>query len=125
MHIREHIIARWDTLREQVRTFRLIFSLMRGDEEFFQFIWRFQELRNAAFWRTAKSAVESVKDHRLLNEVSVVTERTPFCPRCGQVPDGDRRMDEARELAAAKLWKVPVKRSELDFALSYWYLVKK
>jgi len=48
-----------------------------------------------------------------------------FCPRCGQIPDGDRRMEEARERFFARWKGAAPKRSELDFALAWAYFRRK
>jgi hypothetical protein len=77
-------------------------------------------------WRAAKEAVQAVSADIPLNSVSGREERTVFCPRCGQLPDGDRRMDEARIKVLSLLDGASAKRSEIDAAISlnYW-MVKK
>lgn len=74
-------------------------------------------------WAEASRAVSHIMSHKPLNEVAQNEERTAFCPRCGQLTDGDRRMDEAREILNS--WTYGFKRSEVDFALAFHYFTKK
>lgn len=81
-------------------------------------LWR---LAKSPVWKAAKAAVRAVRDDEPLQGVAVHEEKTSFCPRCGQVPDGDRRMDEARERALAQLPDAVLHRSDLDFAIAWHY----
>jgi hypothetical protein len=60
-----------------------------------------------------------------LQKVCGNEENVTFCPRCGQMPDGDRRMEEAREIFLETWSGTAPKRSELDFALSWAYFRRK
>ena len=76
-------------------------------------------------WQKAALAVEEVLGHDRLQQAAAQQDCVTFCPRCGQIPDGDRRMEEARERFLVS-WKGAVpKRSELDFALAWAYFRKK
>jgi hypothetical protein len=99
------LIARW------VAWFRFVFKLLR--------------LLDTPLWRVADCAVMLVMQHHELHKACKNEERTSFCPRCGQMPDGDRRMEEARENFLV-MWKGHTpKRSELDFALTWAYFRRK
>ena len=75
--------------------------------------------------RVAATAVKAVMENKQLQEAAEKQPRIAFCPRCGQIPDGDRRMEEAREVFHA-IWKGPQpKRGDLDMALAYAYYRSK
>ena len=91
----------------------------------FRFAFKLLRLLDSPLWRVADGAVVQVMQHHELHKACKNEERTSFCPRCGQMPDGDRRMEEARENFLA-LWNGDTpKRSELDFALAWAYFRRK
>jgi hypothetical protein len=100
-----HWIARW------VAWFRSVFKLLR--------------LLDTPLWRAADGAVVQVMQQHELHKACKNEELTSFCPRCGQMPDGDRRMEEARENFLATWKGDALKRSELDFALAWAYFRRK
>lgn len=85
----------------------------------------FDGLLPTPVWRAADSAVLQVLQSEHLQRAAKMSETTSFCPRCGQLPDGDRRMEEARELFASKWRGTLPKRSELDFAIAWAYFRRK
>src|SRR5262252_145692 len=89
--------------------------------EWFRFAFKFVRLLDTPLWREADRAVLQVMQHHELQKVSRNEERVTFCPRCGQMPDGDRRMEEAREIFLAGWQGAIPKRSEVDFALAWAY----
>jgi len=88
-------------------------------------VFKFLRLTDSPLWREADRAVQRVMAHHELQKASGNQELLSFCPRCGQLPDGDRRMEEARELFLEKWPALPPKRSELDFALAWAYFKRK
>ena len=66
--------------------------------QFVRFAWRLWQLQRQPLWEAAAKSVDQILTHDQLNACARREERTAYCPRCGQIPDGDRRMDEAREL---------------------------
>ena len=91
----------------------------------FRFAFKLLRLLDTPLWRAADRAVAAVMQHHELHKACRNEERTSFCPRCGQMPDGDRRMEEAREFFLAA-WKGDLpRRSELDFALAWAYFRRK
>ena len=93
--------------------------------EWFRFAFKFVRLLDTPLWRAADCAVLRVMQHHELQKVSRNEERVTFCPRCGQMPDGDRRMEEAREIFLTD-WRGAIpRRSELDFALAWAYFCRK
>lgn len=91
----------------------------------FRFAFKFVRLLDTPLWRAADRAVLRVMLHHELQKVSKNEEQITFCPRCGQMPDGDRRIEEAREFFLAD-WRGAIpKRSELDFALAWAYFRRK
>jgi len=87
----------------------------------FRCAFKLARLLDSPLWRAADKAVLQVMQHYELQKACKNEERVSFCPRCGQMPDGDRRMEEAREFLHAA-WKGDLpKRSELDFALAWAY----
>jgi len=91
----------------------------------FRFAFKLVRLLDTPLWRLADRAVLKVMHHHELQKACKNEEWTSYCPRCGQMPDGDRRMEEARENFSA-IWKgAPPKRSELDFALAWAYFRRK
>jgi len=83
--------------------------------------WRLWKLRNTPTWLAARQAVEAIKQHSALQTAATIEPRPSFCPMCGQIPDGDRRMDHARSVACAILKDRVPSRSELDAALALYY----
>lgn len=81
---------------------------------------KIRRLRKEPLWGAAERAVNRVAEYRLLQEAAVKEPMISFCPRCGQLPDGDRRMEEARTMVVAELGFAPP-RSDLDFALAWHY----
>ncbi len=90
-----------------------------------RFAFKFARMLGTPMWRAADEAARHVAESHALRHASGHEERTSFCPRCGQIPDGDRRMEEARELFLEKWKGAPVRRSELDFALAWAYCKRK
>ena len=91
----------------------------------FRFVFKLLRLLDTPLWRVADRAAVQVMQHHELHKACKNEERTSFCPRCGQMPDGDRRMEEARENFIAMWQGDPPKRSELDFALAWAYFRRK
>ena len=91
-----------------------------------RFVVKVRRMLDTPVWRAADEAVAAVVGYDKVQHAARFGERTAFCPRCGQIPDGDRRMDEAREVFAA-IWgaRTPPKRSQLDFALAWAYFQRK
>ncbi len=91
-----------------------------------RFVVKVRSMLDTPVWRAADEAVAAVVGYDKVQHAARFAERSAFCPRCGQIPDGDRRMDEAREVFDA-LWgtRKPLKRSELDFALAWAYFQRK
>jgi hypothetical protein len=71
---------------------------------------------HSELFQIARQSVEEISSNVHLREAAGREERTRFCPRCGQIPDGDRRMDEARERFLQDWKGSSPKRSE-DFGL--------
>jgi hypothetical protein len=82
-------------------------------------------LENSALGRAAKQAVQQIEASPELQRAAVVEPRVSCCPRCGQIPTGDRRLEEARECALELLGEQPGKISELNFALEYFHFINK
>jgi len=93
--------------------------------EWMRFCWRFWRMRQTHVWEKAARAVEEVLRHDVLQHAATAQDCVTFCPRCGQIPDGDRRMEEARERFFARWKGAAPKRSELDFALAWAYFRRK
>jgi len=93
--------------------------------DWFRCAFKLMRLLDTPLWRAADGAVVRVMQHHELQKACKNEERTTFCPRCGQMPDGDRRMEEARENFLAAWHGTSPKRSELDFALSWAYFRRK
>ena len=93
--------------------------------EWMRFCWRFWRMRQTHVWEKAALAVEEVLGHDGLQQAAAQQDCVTFCPRCGQIPDGDRRMEEARERFLASWKGAAPKRSELDFALAWEYFRRK
>ena len=77
-------------------------------------------LWNSPVWSAARRAVKGVAQDRALHAAAQAEPNVSYCPRCGQLPDGDRRFEEAREMTLACLGEQP-KRRDLDFALAFHY----
>ena len=93
--------------------------------EWFRFVFKLVRLLDTPVWRVADRAVVQVMQHHELHKACKNEELISFCPRCGQMPDGDRRMEKARENFLT-LWKGDMpRRSELDFALAWAYFRRK
>ena len=90
-----------------------------------RFAFKFTRLLGTPVWRAAERSVTQVMEHHELQRAGKNEEKTSFCPRCGQLPDGDRRMEEAREIFLESWRGEPIKRSELDFALAWAYFKRK
>lgn len=88
---------------------------------FLRFCWRLWHLRDSLVWTTAEQAVKAVMNDRALNAAAQAEAHISFCPRCGQRPDGDRRMEEAREMVMTALNGLEVNRRDVDFALAFHY----
>jgi hypothetical protein len=84
-------------------------------------IWR---LEGTDLWWASQRAVKSVVSDHKLNGVATTDPKTSFCPRCGQLPDGDRRFEEARERTISQL-PTPPKRAELDCSIALNYFLHK
>lgn len=84
-------------------------------------IWR---LYKSPLWSIARKAVNSIIENTPIQNASDIESAIAYCPRCGQVPTDDRRMEEARELCISKLGYIP-KRHELDFILNWHYFRSK
>ena len=102
-----------------------IAAVVRKCIDWLRFARKFLRLFATPLWRAADSAVLHVLQSEHLQHAAKLSETTSFCPRCGQLPDGDRRMDEAREHFALKWRGALPKRSELDFALAWAYFRRK
>ena len=85
-------------------------------------LWWFRHSKVSA---AATTAVASVLTQKNLIQAAEHEEAPKFCPMCGQIPDGDRRMDHARAIAMEILKGENVKRSDLDLAISFEYWRKK
>ena len=90
-----------------------------------RFVFKLVRLLDTPLWRAAERAVLRVMQDHELQKACKNEDRTSFCPRCGQIPDGDRRMEEARESFLAEWRSAIPKRSELDFALAWAYFRRK
>ncbi len=90
-----------------------------------QLAWRLWKLQINGTWTAARSAVDAVMAKTDLQYAAHKEPHIKFCPSCGQIPDGDRRMDHARMLAIEHLHGKPYRRFELDAAISLHYLLKK
>jgi hypothetical protein len=93
--------------------------------DWFRFVFKLLRLLDTPLWRVAGRAVVQVMQYHELHKACRNEEMTSFCPRCGQRPDGDRRMEEAREHFFSEWRGAPPKRSELDFALAWAYFRRK
>lgn len=91
----------------------------------FRCIFKLVRLLDTPLWRAADRAVMQVMQHHELQKACKNEERITYCPRCGQMPDGDRRMEEARETFLADWGGAIPRRSELDFALAWAYFRRK
>lgn len=98
----------------------LIGHNLRELPKLLKIVARLWGLRESRTWVAANSAVKAVMADRHLMNAAQGEPYTSFCPRCGQIPDGDRRMEEAREIALSIL-KKDVKRRDLDLALTFHY----
>ena len=90
-----------------------------------RFAFKFARLVDSPLWQAAERAALRVMAHHELQKASGNEEKITFCPRCGQMPDGDRRMEEAREIFLGTWPGAAPKRSELDFALAWAYFRRK
>jgi hypothetical protein len=92
--------------------------------EFFRYVkeyWKYKRIIKSPVWNAARISVNNVMAHTMLNEVSKTDPLLRFCPRCGQIPQGDRRMQDAREQVFKILGEIEVKLSDVDFAMM-WHL---
>ena len=93
--------------------------------DWFRCAFKLVRLINSPLWRAADRAVMQVVRLHQLQKACQGEEQTSFCPRCGQLPDGDRRMEEAREIFLADWRGATPRRSEVDFALAWAYFRRK
>jgi hypothetical protein len=91
----------------------------------FRCVFKLARLLDTPLWRAANRAVVQVMCDHELQKACKNEERTSYCHRCGQLPDGDRRMEEARDIFLAVWQGHPPRRSELDFALAWAYFRRK
>lgn len=88
----------------------------------FRMLWA---LVGEPVWAVAEKVVSQVAGDAVLKAASDKEDTISYCPRCGQTPTGDRRLEEARELAYQSL-ATPPKRHHLDTALAVnFYLHKR
>lgn len=87
-------------------------------------IMRLWRLFRSPLWPAVKDAVAQIAAHIPLQAAAAVEDTLAYCPRCGQRPDGDRRMEEARLLVIETIGHKP-RRSDLDFLLSLAYWLKR
>jgi len=96
---------------------------MRKLLDSFRLFLKIYRLMDSGLWILASKATAKVREDRLLNAVAVTEDRLVFCSRCGQIPDGDRRMDEARQKLMDLVPIDTYSRSEVDAALALSYLL--
>ncbi len=88
-------------------------------------VWKLRTIMRGPVWDAAEQAVTSIMAQPQLTYAAKVEPKMPFCPLCGQIPDGDRRMDHARQIAMGILRNTPVRRFQLDFAIALHYFLRK
>lgn len=84
-------------------------------------IMRLWKLIKSPVWMAAWRAVQHTESNDAIQAAAEREDMITYCPRCGQRPVNDRRMDEARELATTELVShghMP-RRSDIDYALAW------
>lgn len=81
-------------------------------------LWR---LYRSPVWEAAKRAVNHVESDNQMQLAAEREDMITYCPRCGQRPTDDRRMEEARQLAMVELVTrgLTPRKSDLDYALAW------
>ena len=82
---------------------------------------RLCKLVKSPVWLAAWRAVYATEHNDAIQAAAEREDMILYCPRCGQRPTGDRRLDEARELATTELVSqghMP-RRSDVDYALAW------
>ena len=83
--------------------------------------WAILRFLRSDVYRAARRAVLDVKQDRRLQLASRDEPNISYCPRCGQIPKNDRRLETARELALSYLpAPPPIHRLNLALELAYW-----
>jgi hypothetical protein len=111
-------------MRSILTFLRLVRKLWKLDHSL-MLIERLRDLECSGVWQAAGASVESVMAQKELSYAAEIEPQTRFCPMCGQIPDGDRRMDHARKLTIESLGDKPFRRHEIDAAISLHYLLRK
>ena len=84
-------------------------------------VWAILRFLRSDVYHAAKKAVLAVKRDHHLQRASVDEPNVSYCPRCGQTPKNDRRLETARELALSYLpTPPPIHRLNLALELAYW-----
>lgn len=129
--IQNSLKTRWLIVRLRLRTFW--YSLKVFAAAFWRVlriaipsIIRLAPLLFSETWLSASWAVLTVIRDKKLNNQSDIESKVSFCPRCGQCPQDDRRLEEARELAIFRLnqKKEPFKLRDLNLSLE-WHLWRR
>jgi len=100
-------------------------QLMRSFLIFLKLAYKLWKLDHDGIWDAAGHAVSSIMAQNDLAYAAEKEPRTRFCPMCGQIPDGDRRMDHARKIVCEILAGKTLRRNEIDAAISLHYLLRK
>ena len=74
--------------------------------------------------KAAKQAVMEINAAAHLRQAAKMEPMVSYCRVCGQLPTGNRLMEEARERAIEILGETP-KMSELNFALEYFHYISR
>lgn len=77
-------------------------------------------LYRSPLWKAARKAVKQVMADTPIQNAAKSESKLSYCPRCGQIPTDDRRMEEARELTLKQIDYVP-RRHDMDFVLNWHY----
>jgi hypothetical protein len=82
---------------------------------------RLWTLIKSPVWTAAWRAVAHTEFNDAIQAAAEREDMITYCPRCGLRPQGDRRMDEAREMATTELVTQGIlpRRSDLDYALAW------
>lgn len=104
------------SLLNHYRRFRILWKLADNPFDFPQV----DKFTKTPLWQCAREAVADVIGNHALQYIAAIEEKTSFCPRCGQLTDGDRRFEEAREFVLTRM--PDARRNDVDFAISaqYW-----
>jgi hypothetical protein len=78
------------------------------------------ELASTDLWEESRKAVYVILADKSLTIAAKDAPYVSYCARCGQLPAGDRRFEEARELVVDALKEQP-SRVDLDLALQWHY----